>query len=156
MIQKIMPSDLDQVIKLMKNDSVRPFLQIEKDTLRKRVEAFLFNPNNVVFVSKHEEKVNGLIVGMVKSGKRKHLAEMVIAVSKSFWGKSIAFELLRVLESKLKAKKILRLELSSYVSNRRAINFYLKNGFFIEGCKTGSLMKEDGELDDEVMFGKVL
>ena len=126
MIERIKDIDLDSVIKLVKCDDVRPHLQIEKDTPRKGVETFLFNLNNVVFVSKAGNAVNGLIVGMLKQGKRKHTVELIIAVAKEYWGKGVALELLKSLEQHCKKNGIIKLDLSTYSSNRRALNFYLK------------------------------
>jgi RimJ/RimL family protein N-acetyltransferase len=160
MIERIKKRNLFSVNDLVKQDSIRPFLQIEKSTPLEGVKAFLFNPANIVFVSRlafeQHGGVHGVIIGMTKQGKRKHVIELIIAVAKSFWGKGVGLALLKTMEQECKKMKIKRLELSTYASNRRAISFYLKSGFIIEGVKKASLMTESGELDDEIMFGKVL
>jgi RimJ/RimL family protein N-acetyltransferase len=101
-------------------------------------------------------KVIGFIVGLRGFQKRvQHKADFTMGVLSQFSGLGIGNSLFESFERWAKANQIQRLELSVMSHNNRAIVFYEKQGFQLEGIKKNSFCVR-GRLVDENMMGKLL
>lgn len=95
-----------------------------------------------------------LLVGGQLSRIR-HTATVGIGVLSAYQGIGIGRALMRDVVAQARSAGITRLELTVMVSNERAIGFYERLGFEIEGRKRGSV-RIDGEPEDELLMAAFL
>ncbi|MDD3083478.1 MAG: GNAT family N-acetyltransferase [Candidatus ainarchaeum sp.] len=88
-------------------------------------------------------------------GRKNHSADFVIFVSPNYHRKGVGTKLMKKLFDRTKKLKLKRIELSVFSDNKKAISFYKKFGFKIDGKKKKSLQR-DQKLFDEIIMGKLI
>lgn len=84
----------------------------------------------------------------------KHIGEFFIMVLQEHWGKGVSCELMRLMEHHAKNMQIKRIEAKVRTSNDRAIAFYKKHGYLVEGCRKNSAFI-NGNSSDEYFIAKL-
>jgi putative acetyltransferase len=126
-----------------------------------RSEGFInsLTSNDHLFVAEVEKdgfkKVVGNVGMHVSSANRtRHCAEIGIMVHSDFQGKGIGKKLLnKVIDLADNWLMLVRLELSVYVDNEKAINLYKSLGFEIEGIKKYAAIR-NGKYEDQYIMAR--
>jgi [ribosomal protein S18]-alanine N-acetyltransferase len=122
-IRKFQPTDMFAVIKLA------------SDTLTERYNPSLFNhlyetsPDEFI-VADNAHKIIGFIVGTKINQEIAKI--LMLSVSKPHQNKKVGTTLLMYFLDKLSKENITTIELDVRTDNKKAINFYKKNGFIIK------------------------
>ncbi len=127
--------DLLEVYAIYMDDSVIPYLGYDPMPLEefKPIYAELINSNNFYLFEKNHE-IAGFYYESRYAGRTRHVAHLgTLAVSPKYQGQGIAKEMLKEAIEKMKDSGIKRVELIVESDNLRAISFYEKFGFEIEG-----------------------
>ncbi len=108
------------------------------------------------FVAEIENKVVGELVIYTQSNPRlKHSASLAIVVDERYAGQGVGQQLMQFCQDyTFNWLAIIRLELEVFASNTRAIQFYQRLGFEIEGCKRKAAFKQ-GHYQDVMMMAKL-
>ncbi len=148
-------NDLEQVYSIYFDELVIPYLGYDPMPIEEFTpiyHSFLDVKNFYVY-----EKSGG-VVGFFRvtlgSGRTKHLAYLAtLAVNPSYHGQGVSSEMVLSLIDELKATGIRRIELRVESDNNRAISFYKKIGFKIEGTLRQYYKRshEDHYVDDHIM-----
>ena len=110
-------------------------IKLASETLTERYNPSLFNhiyetnPNEF-FVAENAHKIIGFIVGIKINPTMAKI--LMLSVSKLYQNKKIGTELLMYFIEKLSKENIKIIELEVRTDNKKAINFYKKNGFKIK------------------------
>jgi ribosomal protein S18 acetylase RimI-like enzyme len=147
-------SDLDRVFAIVMQESVLRFLNF--DAMSRDAFAPVFDALvacGAFFV--HEE--NGAVVAFFKTVRgevhTRHVAYVsLLAVDPALEGKGIARRMMGEAIERLRAEGAKRIELTVESTNRRAIAFYRKLGFEVEGTlRNGYDSPHEGFVDDCIM-----
>jgi putative acetyltransferase len=147
-------ADLDAVFAIVMHESVLRFLNFEatpKDQFVPVFEALVAAGN--FFVREHD----GEVVGFFKAARgeihTRHVAYIsLLAVDPALAGKGIAQRMMSDALDALRADGVKRVELGVESTNPRAIGFYRKFGFEVEGTlRKGYASPYDGLVDDKIM-----
>ena len=147
-------ADLDAVFAIVMHESVLRFLNFEatpKDQFVPVFEKLLAADN--FFVHEHD----GAVVGFFKAARgeihTRHVAYIsLLAVDPALEGQGIAKAMMREALDRLRAEGAKRVELGVESTNLRALTFYSKLGFEVEGTlRKGYASPYDGIVDDKVM-----
>lgn len=116
------------------------------------------NQHNFVAVAKldnGEEKVVGSAALTVFQNRRRHSGALGIMVHKDYQNKGIGSALMKaIVDMADKWLMLVRLELTVFEDNERAIHLYEKFGFRIEGTKLLATIR-NGKYIDEIMMGRI-
>ncbi len=128
---------------------------VDEDEERARIENHIRRGD--VFLVAEE---NGVVVGFViirrgKYSKNRHVGYLGIGVRKDYRGKGIGKSLMREAERIARQRGFEKICLEVFSSNRRAIKFYKKLGYKIEGKRKKQYII-GGKYVDEVLMGKWL
>jgi ribosomal-protein-alanine N-acetyltransferase len=110
-------------------------IKLASETLTERYNPSLFNhiyetnPNEFI-VAENAHKIIGFIVGIKINQKLAKI--LMLSVSKLHQNKRVGTELLLYFIDKLSKENIKIIELDVITYNKKAINFYKKNGFKIK------------------------
>lgn len=121
-IRKFRPEDLFAVIKLVSdtlNESYNPNLFLELS------ESW----NAGLIVAEFNKKVVGFIGGVISAPREGRI--LILTVYENYRGRRIGSMLLQSFIQECIKKGIRRITLEVRVSNKKAINFYIKHGFFV-------------------------
>ena len=126
-----------------------------------RSEGFIngLTNNDHLFVAEVEEDGFKKVVGNVgmhvnNANRARHCAEIGIMVHSDFQNKGIGRELLnKVIDLADNWLMLVRLELSVYVDNEKAINLYKSLGFEIEGIKKYAAIR-NGKYEDQYIMAR--
>ena len=140
---------MDMIIRHFENDDAQAIKEIYSEThvvegtlqlpyqsvemWEKRLESA--GSDFICLVAELEGKVVGQLgLHTVDRPRRKHVATLAIAVSKSVQGKGVAHMLMKTaLDLCDNWLNVRRIELQVFVDNERAISLYKKHGFKVEG-----------------------
>lgn len=156
--------DCDELVRLLKTlDMETNFMLMEAGEVNYSVEKvknltnhFNSSPMHEVRVCEHQGSFVGYIkTERVKSKKKQHCATLVIGVLKKFWGSGASQLLLDEIMRNLTHANVNRIDLYVSSDNIRAINFYKKNGFVVEGRKAKAIIK-DGVYHDELIMASLI
>lgn len=108
------------------------------------IDSIAQSENRLLLVSIENEKIIGFLGATGGQANRtRHTASFVVGVLKAHWGEKIATSLLSGFESWAKSSGFHRLEMTVMDSNNRAKNFYINNGYAIEGIRKNALRVND-------------
>lgn len=158
------PSDLHKIVALYKTVAARSGgIAREEDEV---TEAYVMNfiekslKSGIILTIEDPENPELIIaeVHTYKPGIRvfSHIfSDLTIAVHPDYQGKGIGKLLFRTLlqETELKHPEIMRVELIARESNKRAIEFYKKLGFNIEGRLENRICDKTGKLEADIPMG---
>lgn len=117
------------------------------------------NSHQFVAVLKNEsadEKVIGSAGLTVFQNRRRHSGAMGIMVHKDYQNKGIGSALMKtILDLSDNWLMLVRVELTVFEDNERAIHLYEKFGFKIEGTKLFATIR-DGRYVDEIMMSRIM
>jgi putative acetyltransferase len=132
----------------------------------KNSENFIVNMDNnahefvAVLKEESEETMAEKIVGVAginvsSSPRLRHCASLGIMVHKDFQEKGVGTKLLEsIIDLADNWLMLVRVELSVFVDNERAIGLYRKFGFEIEGTKKKAVIR-NGEYVDELIMARI-
>lgn len=84
-----------------------------------------------------------------------HIGEFNIAILKQYWGSGLAQEMMAVMEQRAKKMGAIRIEARVMIANERAVAFYRKLSYEIEGTRRQSI-NIDGSFYDEHYISKLI
>ena len=130
--------------------------QTSVEKIQARIHAATDSDAVTMYVARDEGLVAGFVAGFCNAGERnKHVANIVLGVRSSHWGRGIGRELLRAVEMWARDNEKSKLELTVMRENSRAIGLYRSEGFDTEGTKLRSVKLKSG-YQDELYMGKLL
>lgn len=111
--------------------------------------------NQYWYVTEYKGKVIGLGILMNHVNIRKrHVAAITLMVNSNYHNRGVGTLLMKNLIDLSNRLNIIRLELSVFKDNYKAINLYNKFGFVEEGIKVKSALK-NGCYSDEIMMARI-
>lgn len=147
--------DLDRVYSIYMSESVIPYLGIDPTSKTDFAELFArFLRIDAFFVFELQQDVIGFANVMRQTGRSRHVAHLgPIALDPALHGTGTARAMLELVLGWLHASGIRRVELIVESDNPRAIRFYEKCGFEIEGTLRGAYRRghEDRDIDSHIM-----
>jgi len=152
-------ADLDTVYEIYMHEEVIPFLGF--DPMAKpefgKIFGTLVASKNFFVVEK-----GGIVKGFYRvtrhEGRARHVAHLgTLAISLREKGSGFAFEMISDAIGRLKDAGVLRVELTLEADNPRALAFYKKLGFVLEGTMLAAYKRVDQEeYIDELFLAKLL
>lgn len=149
------PEDADAMARLLGDESVYPLTlqlpHVSRQFWRERLAKY--DPAKYALVA----EIDGDIVGSAglfinERPRQRHCAMLGIGVAGAHSGRGVGTALMREL---LRAAdgwlNLLRVELTVYVDNERAIRLYTRFGFVIEGTLRAGALREGVYVDSHVM-----
>jgi putative acetyltransferase len=155
------PGDAEALAQLMADPAVfagllqLPYPGVE--AWRKRLESRAHEQDQLHLLAVTEGTVIGSagLHSLAWTPRRKHVAGLGIAVAAAWQGKGVGDELMRrLLDWADNWAGYLRLELTVYVDNARAIALYRKHGFVEEGISRAHALR-DGVYVDSLMMARL-
>ncbi|WP_159583371.1 GNAT family N-acetyltransferase [Streptococcus halichoeri] len=107
-------------------------------------------------------RVDGQIAGLLNLVSSdfeatSHIAELFIAIKKTYWGYGLGRELIELgLAWTQETPSVAKIELAVQSRNHRAIQLYRHCGFVFEGTRKRAIKTKDGELIDVDLMGLCL
>jgi L-phenylalanine/L-methionine N-acetyltransferase len=155
MIRKVLASDFELVYTLYMHPKINPWLLYEwmdADSFRPIFEDLFENGVIYLFLDKEQP------VGMFKLVRYTHRTDHIayiggVAIHPDFAGKGYGAAMMKAILGYSREIGLLRLELSTAVTNERAIRLYEKVGFQKEGVlRHYTHLRSEGKFLDEVMM----
>lgn len=129
---------------------------LDADGQRKHIETILSHNNSTLLVAARDADLVGFIEANGGQQRRnRYTASIGTGVLEAFSGQGIATRLLETLNGWAQERQLRRLELTVMTHNERALAFYRKMGFEIEGTRRDAL-RIDGKFIDEYYLAKRL
>ncbi|MBK9778233.1 MAG: GNAT family N-acetyltransferase [bacterium] len=126
--------------------------QFEAGELARQLEAVSGSGNSVVLLAHGDEDLVGFAAAAGGALSRtRHVAGIVMAVRREYWGQGIGRALLAQVCAWARDAHLYRLELNVAVSNERAVALYQSAGFVIEGVRRAAVMCQGRYEDDYAM-----
>jgi len=154
-LDKANQQDFDQVYEILMHEKVNPFMNyplLSKDDF-KVIWADIFAN---LRLWKEESEVLGVVVVTKGTYRVKHIALIEkLAVNQTLGRKGLGTIFFSKIIDSLSLDGISKIELSVETDNERAINFYKKFGFEIEGLRKNSLNRE-GKFIDNYFMAKII
>ncbi len=152
-------SDFDQLYAIYMDKAVNPFLNFEIMSQ----EAFkpIFNEllqSGELYVYENEAQIVATCVVMRLKRRAHHVATLgTLATHPEFQGKGMGTQFIKELINKLKATGIKRIDLCAEADNPKAISFYQKLGFKLEGVLQKYFLREnENKYIDEHLMAMIL
>ena len=155
MIRLATPEDFDFTFNLYMHPDVNPFLLYE------RMDKASFTPifqdltaNNLLYIYTASHELTGMFKFIHQKHRNAHVAYLGgLAIHPSFFGKGYGFTMMQEIIELGTSKKLHRIELSTAVTNVKAITLYEKSGFEKEGTlRKYTYLKSENKFVDEVMM----
>lgn len=165
LIRPINENDALSIINLRKKLSIEtPYMLQDfkevcenENKCKNNIKNFLESENMLYLVAYYENELVGFITCNYRDFKRvRHVSSFVIGVLSKFWGIGISQDLLDKTILWCNSKNIKRLELEVVEENLRAVNFYKKNGFYIEGKKIKDHFIDENNYLNTLIMAKFL
>ena len=154
-IEKAQEKDFDQVYAILMHEEVNRFMNypvLEKSAFRE-IWLDIFTRLNLW---KEGEEILGLAVITKGTYRIKHIAYIdKLAIKQSFRSKGLGTVFFNQIIASLAQVGLIKIELGVETDNQRAINFYKKLGFEIEGLRK-KLLNRDGQFIDNYFMAKML
>jgi RimJ/RimL family protein N-acetyltransferase len=123
---------------------------------RNRIADILASNNQALLLAEHDGSLVGYLGARRGPNRRnQHSADVVIGILQAFVGQGLGTRLFAALQDWTSMLGLHRLALTVMVTNVRAIRFYQKMGFVIEGTRKDSLLV-NGAYVDEYTLAKLL
>lgn len=160
-IRSIRSEDAEAINEMRRMDGVREnTLGIISERVT-RSQTFISNLSESEHLLVAEVEENGLkkVVGVIgmhvnKNPRLSHSASVGISVHRDYQGKGIGRALFnKIIDLADNWLMLVRLELSVFTDNEKAINLYKSLGFEIEGIKKYAAIR-NGKYEDEYMMGR--
>jgi len=157
-MRPVTPDDFDTDYDIYMDETVNPFMHYEQcsredfkcifQDLMKRDYFWLFQHNG------QDYGMCGVIVGKARTS---HVAMLVtLGIKKDFQGRGLGKKIVKDVINFVKGQGFIRVELQAEADNDKAISFYEKMGFIIEGRQTKFLKRaNDNHYVDEIMMAQV-
>jgi putative acetyltransferase len=154
-IRRCKPSDTADIVRMMSDDSVYPgLLQTpypSEERWRKMLEGNDAPGNTdlaLVAVSNDQVVASAGLHGVGQQIRRRHVAGMGISVARQAQGQGIGTALMKALtEYADNWGHLLRIELTVYTDNHKAIRLYQKFGFKEEGVRRAYALRDGVYVD---------
>lgn len=162
MIRAITPDDAESYLGLCHQlDSESTYMTLEKherqisvSEQRDRIKRLLKRPNQTILVAEAGSLAGYAAAWGGNHRRNQHRAAITVAMLLEHQRQGTATALYQKLEQWAWEAGIRRLELTVMRANLPAVQFYLAQGFCIEGTRRGSI--HAGELLDEFYMGRLL
>lgn len=155
-ITKAQESDYKKIHKLLMHEKVNPFMNyplISQEEFHQNIWPELVHKTHVWKV---DEEILAFAVITKGSYRIRHLAYIdILVANQEVERKGVGRAFLIELISELTEERFAKVELGVEVDNKRAVSFYEKLGFFIEGTRQ-KLLNRDGEFVDNYYMAKWL
>ncbi|MBI5229393.1 GNAT family N-acetyltransferase [Candidatus Micrarchaeota archaeon] len=157
-VREAKPADAKRLWEIQRQKKVNNFLLFSSYSFEKYKKRFLsrlrdFDGKTVVAA------LDGIVIGRaflkLGRGRASHVANFGIFIDEGFQGKGIGRILMRELFNYAKSIGVEKLEDEAFSDNKRALRFYKKLGFRIEGVRKRKFVR-DGRHFDSVLIGKFL
>lgn len=148
-------SDFEFVYSVCMHPAVIPFLSFEPMAPRdfRPIFAGLLQTGKF-FVFEHGTQTGGFAQVSRHPGRSHHAAFIsTLAVDPNFHGSGFAHAMMQMILNDLRSESVRRVELVVEADNVRAIRFYKRSGFAIEGTTRGSYRRahEERDIDSHIM-----
>ena len=154
-ITKAEEQDFDQVHDILMHENVNPYMNypILGKSEFKQIWHDIFNR---LYLWKSEENILGLTVITKGTYRLKHIAYIdKLAINQSLAKKGLGTAFFQKIISSLMSEGFTKIELGVEVDNHRAISFYKKFGFEVEGIRK-TLLNREGKFIDNYYMAKML
>ncbi len=154
-IEKAVEKDFDGVYEILMHKDVNPFMNypILNKSDFKEIWLDIFARTNLW---KDGEEIVGLAVITKGTYRVKHIAYIdKLAINQNLRRKGLGTIFFNEIITSLEKDGITKIELGVEVDNERAISFYKKFGFEIEGTRK-KLLNREGEFIDNYFMAKML
>jgi ribosomal protein S18 acetylase RimI-like enzyme len=147
--------DFESVHRICMHPAVIPFLSFEPMTASEFESIFAaLLESQCFFVFEHAASVGGFAQVSRHPGRSRHAAFIsTLAVDPALHASGFAQSMLQTILTDLHSESVRRVELVVETDNARAIRFYKRNGFSLEGTMRGSYRRahEDCDIDSHIM-----
>jgi RimJ/RimL family protein N-acetyltransferase len=127
-------------------------IDYHSETSRIEITDFLQNQRGLWLIALEGEKIIGEIDITIKNLARiKHNGWLTIGILPSHQGLGLGYALIEQAKSWAHAHGILRLEITVFQSNDRAVKLYAKSGFVVEGIRR-DYVKENNEYINDILM----
>ena len=154
-ISKAAAQDFDQVYGILMHEAVNPYMNyplLSKDEFQE-IWLDIFDH---LHLWKNDDTIWGLAVITKGTHRIKHIAHIdKLAINQDLNQKGLGTIFFSKIISTLEQEGFNRIELGVEIDNKRAISFYKKLGFVIEGVRKKMLNRE-GEFIDNYYMAKLL
>ncbi len=154
-IKKATKQDFEGVYDILMHDEVNPFMNypiLEKTEF----EEIWLEILDRLHLWKEDKEILGLIVITKGKHRIKHIAYIdILSINQSLKRKGLGTIFFSEIIDRLAKENITKIELGVEVDNVRAINFYKKLGFEIEGVRK-KLLNREGQFIDNYFMAKML
>lgn len=159
MTRKALPSDFDFVYGLYMHPQVNPYLlyeQMTKNDFFPVFEELLFHQQIFIYMD-HDQPV-GMFKLVPLRYRTSHIVYLGgVAIHPEFAGKGYGKKMMAEIIEWVRQAGFRRIELSTAISNEKAISLYQQFGFEKEGVmRNYSWMKSEGRYLDEVLMALIL
>lgn len=148
-------TDIDEVYDIYMEDSIIPFLGYDPMPKQEFLTVFSsLTKDKTFFVYELEGKVIGFYKTTRYPGRCNHVAYIgSLAINPEYQGRGLAKAMMKEVIDELQSNGIKRIELIVESDNPKAIRFYERLGFKIEGTlqKFYKRAREDCYIDDHIM-----
>ncbi len=154
-ISKAIQKDFDKVYEILMHEKVNLFMNypiLNKSDFQE-IWSDIFSR---LHLWKDGEEILGLAVVTKGTHRIKHIAYIeTLAINQSLNGKGLGTIFFKKIINSLAEEGITKIELGVEIDNNRAISFYKKLGFEIEGTRK-KLLNREGEFIDNYFMAKML
>lgn len=150
-MRKVGEEDFDQIYRIYMDDTVNPYMSFPKMDQQNFREIFE-NFRNELSVYEKDGAIAAVVGVTILPYRSSHVCYIhKLAVNPEQQNSGIGSKLFAELISSLKEQGIKRVELKVEADNQKAISFYQKIGFQIEGTLRKYFNREGNMIDEHVM-----
>lgn len=154
-LRKVTLSDFDKIYPIYMDKTVNPFMsfpKVNKDEFLPIFKEFM----SEIMLHENDKDILALI-GLTRLPYRSSHVVYIhkLAINYEFQNQGLGGKLFEAVITNLKADGIKRLELKVEADNQKAVRFYKKIGFQIEGTLKG-YFNRDGDIIDEHIMGMII
>ncbi|MBS0286476.1 MAG: GNAT family N-acetyltransferase [Proteobacteria bacterium] len=148
-------ADFDSLYAIYMHGSVNPYLNFE--IMDKKSFEPIFNElrqSGDLYVYEHDKKIVATCIAMRLKRRAQHVATLgTLATHPNFQGKGIGSQFIQKIITLLKEQGIKRIDLFAEADNLKAIHFYKKMGFELEGVLKKYFLRENENkyIDEHLM-----
>ena len=154
-IEKATQADFEGVYEILMHEEVNPFMNYPILDKSEFAEIWL-EIFEKLYLWKEDENILGMIAITKGTHRVKHIAYIEkLAINQSISRKGLGTIFFDEIMNQLAKENIIKVELNVETDNQRAINFYKKLGFEIEGTRKKALNRE-GDFIDNYFMAKML
>jgi putative acetyltransferase len=158
-MRAVTEKDFDVVYDIYMDESVNPFMchgPMSKDSFREIFGGLL--KHDYSWLCERDGMICGMCFAWRGKGRIRHVATLLtLGIKAEFQGLGLGREIVSEALRTLEAANILRVDLMAEADNAKAIEFYKKMGFSIDGVLPRYLKREDSDdYIDEILMSKML